>query len=73
LAIYVFLAVGPYSLLIDICVTHNHKPSFISFLLKEGKETETVRELKSCGVFVGLPRNNNTHEFFWTIQGTERA
>jgi len=56
MAIYVSLTVGPYSWVFDICNIYNHTLTFFSLFSKEGKETETVRELKSHGVFVGLPR-----------------
>ena len=56
LAVYVSLAVGPYSWVTDIRVTYNHNPSFISFLFERRQRTEIVRELISQGVFVGSPR-----------------
>ena len=46
LAIYVFLAVEPYSLLIDICVTYNHNLSFISFLFERGQRNRNSERIK---------------------------
>ena len=43
---FVFLAVGPYSLLIDICVTYNYNLSFISLLFKRRQRNRNSERIK---------------------------
>jgi len=47
LAIYDFLAVGPYSLLIDICVTYNYNLSFVSFLFNRRQRNRNSKRIKN--------------------------
>jgi len=75
LAIYVFLTAEPYSLLTDICVTYNHNLSFIPFLFERRQRNRNSERIKITWCVCWLTKEETIilMNFFWTIQGTERA
>ena len=70
LAIYVSLAVGPYSWVIDICNTYNHNLTFFSFLFERRQRNRNSERIKITWCVYWLTKEETIiNEFFGLSRG----